>query len=262
MAIRTGYEQGQFAWVDLVARDMAEAREFYGKLFGWESVDIDTQGGPPYAQFHLQGKTVAGIGQMNEAMLQKSLPANWNSYINVKDIAAVCEKVTELGGKVIVPVMKVVHAGSLAFIQDPTGAQVGLWQKGEHFGADVTQDFHCFCWNELLTRDIEMARDFYGRLFDWEFSDYTATDSKYYVVHQHGEENSGLMEMDQRWGDMPPRWMVYFAVQSVDMMVDQVRQLGGFVHVHPFDIPEGRFAIVSDAQGASFDLVEMSESTE
>ena len=262
MAIRTGYKHGQFSWLDLVARDMAEARQFYHELFGWESVDVDTQGGPPYAQFLLEGKKVAGIGQMSEEMLSQERPGNWNSYINVDDIDAICAQVSESGGQVTVPVTDVLEAGKLAFIQDPTGAQVGLWQQGTHFGAELTQDFHCCSWNELLTRDIEAAREFYGRLFDWEFADYTAGDSKYYVVSQQGEESSGMMQMDERWGDMPPRWMVYFAVQSVDLSVDYVRQLGGFVHVHPYDIPEGRFAMVADLQGGAFDFVEMAESEE
>jgi hypothetical protein len=262
MAVRTGYEHGQFCWIDLVARDMAEARKFYLDLFGWESVDVDTQGGPPYAHFYLQGKNVAGVGQMNEQMLSKELPANWNSYINVNDIEAVCNKTVELGGRVTVPVMQILEAGRLAFIEDPTGAQVGLWEKGDHFGAELMQDYHSCSWNELLTRDLEAARDFYGRLFDWEFADFPSAMSKYYVISQQGEENSGMMQMDERWGEMASRWLIYFAVQSVDLTVDQVRQLGGFVQVHPFDIPEGRFAMVSDEQGALFDLVEMYEDVE
>ena len=114
----------------------------------------------------------------------------------------------------------------------------------------------------MLTRDIEAAREFYGRLFGWEFADYTESDSKYYVVSQHGEETGGILQMDERWGDMSPKWMIYFAVQSVDLTVDYVRQLGGFVHVHPYDIPEGRFSMVADYQGGSFDVVEMYTSEE
>jgi len=262
MAIRTGYRHGQFCWIDLVARNMAEARKFYLDLFGWESVDMDTQGGPPYAEFYLQGKKVAGIGQMSEQMLSKDLPANWNSYIHVDDLESVCAHVTELGGEVTVPVRQVLEAGKLAFIRDPTGAEVGLWQQGNHFGAELMQDYHCCSWNELLTRDIEAARDFYGRLLGWDFADYPSSFAKSYVVSQHGEETSGLLQMDERWGDMPPRWMVYFAVQSVDLSVDHVRQLGGFVTIHPLDIPEGRFSMVADSQGAMLDLVEMSDNGE
>ena len=133
MAVRDHYPHGQFCWVDLVSRDMSEAREFYRRLFGWQSTDQDTQGGPPYAHFELEGKSVAGLGQMNQEMLNKKLPAMWNSYIQVDDIQAVCAKVTQLGGTITVPVTKILDAGSLAFIRDPTGAQVGLWQKDQHY---------------------------------------------------------------------------------------------------------------------------------
>ncbi len=135
MAIRTHYEQGQFAWVDLTARDMAAAGQFYGKLLGWESVDTELPGGPPYAYFQLAGKRVAGLGQMNDTMLAKNLPAAWNSYIHVDDVRVTCQQVARLGGEVTVPVTQISEAGTLAFIRDPTGAQVGLWQKGTHFGA-------------------------------------------------------------------------------------------------------------------------------
>ena len=39
MAVRDHYPHGQFCWVDLVSRDMSEARDFYRRLFGWQSVD-------------------------------------------------------------------------------------------------------------------------------------------------------------------------------------------------------------------------------
>jgi uncharacterized protein len=259
MAVRDNYPHGQFCWVDLMSRDMTGAREFYQRLFGWQSVDRDPQGSPPYAQFELDGKSVAGLTQMDEALVDKKVPAAWNSYIHVDDIQAVCAKVVELGGTIAVPVTKIRDAGSVAHIQDPTGARVGLWQKDQHFGAVLHQDFHCFCWNELCTRDIERAAEFYGQLLDWEFAEYPSHLGKYYVVRNRGEECSGLLQMDYRWGEMQPRWFVYFAVQSVDLTVDRVRQLGGYVMVRPFDIPEGRLAIVADSQGALFDLVQMQD---
>ena len=134
-----------------------------------------------------------------------------------------------------------------------------MWQKDQHFGAALHQDFHCFCWNELCTRDIDRAADFFGQLLDWEFAEYPSPLGKSYVVRNRGEECSGLLQMDHRWGEMPPSWLVYFAVQSVDITVDRVRQYGGYVLVHPFDIHEGRFAIVADGQGAMFDLVQMKD---
>ncbi len=259
MAVREDYPPGQFCWVDLASRDMTEAREFYRRLFGWQCVDRDAQDGPPYAQFELDGKSVAGLAQIDQAGIDAKAPAMWNSYIRVDDIESTCNQVIQLGGKVVTPVTKVRDAGSVAHVQDPTGARVGLWQKDRHFGAVLHQDYHCFCWNELCTRDIEGAAAFYGRLLGWEFAEYPSHLGKYYVVRHAGEECSGLLQMDYRWGEMQPRWFVYFAVQSVDLTVDRVRQLGGYVMVRPFDIQEGRLAIVADSQGALFDLVQMQE---
>jgi hypothetical protein len=257
MAIREHYPPGQFCWVELIARDMSEAREFYRRLFGWQSVDVETGTGRPYAHFELEGRPVAGLGQLSAALMDKRQPANWNSYIHVEDIPATCERAVQLGAAVTVPQTQVGSAGTLAFLRDPTGAEVGLWQKQDHPGAGLHQDFHCFCWNELRTRDLERAAEFYGQLFGWEFSDYPSIMGKYYVITHRDETCSGILQIDHRWGEMPPRWMVYFAVQHVDITVDRVRQLGGYVVVHPFDIAEGRGAVVADAQGAMFDLVQM-----
>ncbi len=259
MAIRTQYEQGQFCWISLEARDLDEARRFYRELFGWQSQDVELPDGPRAAEFTLDGRRVAGASQMPQQRVDRDQPAVWRSYIRVDDLESTCARVTELGGEITLSATDVQQLGRTALVRDPTGAEVGLWQAGTQQGAELMQDFHCCCWNELLTRDIEKAREFYGALFGWEFADYPSSETPYYVVSQHGEETSGLLQMDQRWGEMPARWMVYFAVHSVDLSVDYVRQLNGFVQIHPYDIPEGRFAMVSDAQGAAFDLVEMNQ---
>jgi len=257
MAVRDHYPHGQFCWVDVTAREMSSAREFYERLFGWQTVERAAGEGSPYAHFELEGKSVAGLGEMPQALVEAKRPAAWTSYLRVEDIHAVTARATELGATITAPVAQVGDAGSMALLRDPTGAQVGLWQADRHFGAVLHQDYHCFCWNELLTRDIERAADFFGQLLGWEFGEYPSHLGKYLVVRSGGEECSGLLQMDQRWGEMPPCWLVYFAVQGVDLMVDRVRQLGGYVFVRPFDIQEGRMAIVSDGQGATFNLVQM-----
>ena len=61
-------QHGQFNWVDLMAHDMASAAEFYEGLFGWKSEQQDTQGGPAYVCFTIDGEHVAGLGQMNDEM--------------------------------------------------------------------------------------------------------------------------------------------------------------------------------------------------
>ena len=55
-----GYHPGKFVWHDLVTRDPASARRFYGALLGWEFQDT-TRNGKPYAVARVDGRPVAGI---------------------------------------------------------------------------------------------------------------------------------------------------------------------------------------------------------
>ncbi len=71
-----------------------------------------------------------------------------------------------------------------------------------------------------------------------------------------GEPVGGMMPM----GDMfppqvPPHWTVYFAVEDADATVAEITALGGSVIAPPTDIPQGRFAAVSDPHGAMFSVI-------
>jgi predicted enzyme related to lactoylglutathione lyase len=236
---------------------MQAAKEFYGGIFGWQTVDQDTQGGPPYAEFRLEGQGAAGLGQMSDEMKAQGIPPMWNSYVNVDDVEKATKKAQELGAQVTVPVMKVVEAGWLSFIQDPTGGHLGLWQKNQLLGAQVVSEPGSFCWNELATRDIETARAFYSQLLDWELLPFQGGPTKYYIAKNKGKEAAGLMQMDEQWGNIPPHWMVYFSVSDTDATVERITQAGGKVHVPPFDIPVGRMAVVADPEGGVFSLIRL-----
>ena len=55
-------------------------------------------------------------------------PSAWLAYVQVDDIAAATAKAKLLGGTVMKDVTEVMGAGWLSFIEDPTGAILGLWQ--------------------------------------------------------------------------------------------------------------------------------------
>ena len=56
---------------------------------------------------------------------------------------------------------------------------------------------------------------------------------------------------------MPPSWSVYFAVEDCDAAVAKLQQLGGQPYMGPVDIEPGRFAVVADAQGAVFHVMDL-----
>jgi uncharacterized protein len=67
----------------------------------------------------------------------------------------------------------------------------------------------------------------------------------------------GLMNLPedaQRMG-AAPRWIGYVGVDNVDAAAEQIRRLGGVVHLPPTDVPNiSRFAVVADPQMAAFAL--------
>jgi hypothetical protein len=55
---------------------------------------------------------------------------------------------------------------------------------------------------------------------------------------------------------MPPNWGPYVTVDQVDKVVERAKGLGARVLVEPQDIPNvGRFATISDPQGATISLI-------
>jgi predicted enzyme related to lactoylglutathione lyase len=58
---------------------------------------------------------------------------------------------------------------------------------------------------------------------------------------------------------MPSYWMLYFNVADVDASFRQALALGASEMVPPTPMPGGRFAIVSDPQGAMFGLLTMDQ---
>lgn len=248
---------GRFCWIDLSAHDAAAAKDFYGRVFGWQATDQPLPGGSAYTTFSLDGKRVGGLSQLPAEMRDAGVPPTWNSYVCVQDVARTVERAAALGGTVVMPAMQVMQHGHMAIVQDPTGAALCLWQPLEHGGADLWGAPNSCCWNELATRDVERARDFYGSLFGWDFTEHPEAMSKYYIVRQGDEMAGGLMEMTAEWGDMPSGWTVYVAVADADATVDRVTAAGGSLLVPPFDISVGRMAVLRDPQGALFDVIRL-----
>ena len=246
-------------WTDLATSDVAGAGKFYSAVFGWKvEVNPDPQYGG-YALAKAGGKDVAGIGpkQMDEA------PTAWTVYIGTPDAAETAKKAEAAGAKIIAPVMEVGDQGHMAIIQDPSGAYLGLWQAGKMQGSQ-TEGASSMGWAELNARGFEKAEPFYKKLFGWgeKKTDAVGENPEYTEFQLHGTDVADGMEMNPMVpAQVPSYWMVYFNVDNVDKAFDKVVKEGGKEMLAPQDMPGGRFAIVSDPQGASFGLLKMEEPT-
>jgi len=246
------YKAGEFCWVDLRATDAADAKRFYGEVFGWVATD-SSQEGHPYSMFRHGSDTVAGLGEMSAEMKAGGVPVVWNSYVAVEDIEEAVARATELGASVMFPPQKGGESGWLAFLTDPEGAVFALWQALPAGTPAVRGKPNTCSWNELNTREADKATAFYGALFGWSFESVDVGAGRRYTTIKRGDQSvGGVLEMDESMGEAPAHWAVYFASDDVDATVARAKAAGGRVCVEPMDLPAGRFAMLFDPQGGSF----------
>jgi predicted enzyme related to lactoylglutathione lyase len=115
-----------------------------------------------------------------------------------------------------------------------------------------------FCWVELTTTDATAAKKFYSELFGWG-THVQQMGPTTYTSFMNGERPAGgMMAITEEWGDVPPHWLVYFAVDDCDVVVERAREHGAEIKVPPTDIPDiGRFAVIQDPQGAVFAIIRL-----
>lgn len=119
-------KQNPFIWQELVTPNQAVSGEFYSKLFGWSTKQVDAGEYGAYTLFKKDGQSIAGM--MNPTDKTPAEGAYWHPYIAVNDIRAAEEQSVLLGGKILVPVHHVPDEGWICVIADPTGAVVHLKQ--------------------------------------------------------------------------------------------------------------------------------------
>jgi len=244
------------AWVDLATPDAAASRDFYSKVFGWNiKVEPDPQYGG-YGMAEVGGKRAAGIGPK----MSPEQPTAWTLYIGTDDADDLAKKVQAAGGKVIAPPFDVGDQGRMATFQDPSGAFISAWQPKAMNAAFPTEQPGTFGWGELNARGVDKAVPFYQKVFGWtvKTTDMGPDSPPYNEFQFGGESIAGGQEMNKMApAQMPSYWLVYFAVDDVDTSFKAATQAGGREMVAPMDFPGGRFAIVSDPQGAAFGLLKM-----
>jgi predicted enzyme related to lactoylglutathione lyase len=109
-----------------------------------------------------------------------------------------------------------------------------------------------FYWNELLTRDVEKAKKFYGDTIGWTFEAMPGNDGTYWVARMDGEYVGGLFPLtDSKFDGVPEGWMAYLAVDDIDARVKKAQAAGATLMRPIFDIPGvGRIAILKEPGGA------------
>jgi uncharacterized protein len=248
MPDRTSHKAGTISWTDLATTDPAAAKEFYGGLFGWEYDDLPAGEGVTYSMAKLGGRSAAAISPQQPDEAAAGIPPHWNVYVTVDDVDATTGSVSEHGGNVLAGPFDVLEAGRMAVVADPAGAVVCLWQAGASIGAEVVNEPGALAWADTATTDAEGAQAFYSAVLGWRF-DQMSEEPPYWVIF-NGERSNGGMTVPPP--GVPPNWFPYFAVTDVDAAMAAAQEAGGQPFMGPIDVPNGRFALIQDPQGAAF----------
>ena len=113
---------------DVPADDIKRAKQFYEDLFDWK---IEKVPGPMeyYNIFTMDDDGKPGVGG---GMGSRGAPdQRIINYIGVNDINEYLEKVTDLGGTILMPKTTIPGFGYLATFQDLEGNAIGLWETDE-----------------------------------------------------------------------------------------------------------------------------------
>lgn len=112
-------------WFEILGKDGAALRRFYGDVFGWE---YEMAQGMDYGMTKKVGDRgiQGGIGSMGEG------PCWATFYVAVPDVEASLKLVERKGGKIVVPRTEIPDMVTFAVFADPEGNTVGLVQdRGE-----------------------------------------------------------------------------------------------------------------------------------
>lgn len=110
-----------FVHLELITPDMGKAKDFYGKMFGWQFNDMDMGPAGVYSTF----KPDSGPGG---GMVQMPGENGWRAYVGVQDIRGSTEKARSLGASVSLDSHEIPNVGWMSILTDPTGCAIALFQ--------------------------------------------------------------------------------------------------------------------------------------
>ena len=113
-------------------------------------------------------------------------------------------------------------------------------------------------WCDLMSDDVDRARDFYTGVLGWDTEVMDVGKGPYTVFKAGDHPVAGLMGKPPAGpaSCAPPAWTSYVTVDDVDARTARVAAAGGVVLTGPMDIPTvGRMAIIRDPTGGVIGII-------
>ena len=234
-----------FNWTDLSTYDTTTARDDYTTFFGW---NYQNDGGYYFALS--RGQEIAALFLMPDRLAKINMPSFWMSYIHVGNVDDAVRKAKHHDGVVVeVEPEAFGNEARIALVRDPSGAGFTLYE-----GPELTpepQGFGCVECRFHHSSDINVVKDFYIDLFEWQFDvveeqPWPSCDARY----SNGTTVARFEEVPEDIRGKYNYWMPCFRVESTGKLVQLITSRGGELLT---EFPDNRI-MVADRQGAHFML--------
>ena len=210
----------------LHTRDVAASARHYQAVFGWAAVP-DAAG----TSFMLDGQRVAAASGVVAGV------NGWVPYVGVEDVGAGAALAARSGGTVLDGGAEPSPENGRRMVRDSAGAVLGLCGLDDAAAVELIDEPGSVWWIEVLSHTPARARDFYGALLQWQFTETPLPPHASYLVGRRGGTAAGgILPIGPGWGTSP-RWQLLFRVDDLTRSTQQVVDAGGRVEFGPLDVP-------------------------
>lgn len=267
MSSPAGNEHGKVSNLALICPDVEDAGQFYEKLFGWRTVELDL--GEKYIQL-LSGDNTVGVISSPSRGAPQDIPG-WVLLFYVDNIDKAVRRLESFGGSVLTHPFATADGGTVSVVKAPGGEIFCLrWVPPNSGGTHTTM----LPWIEVVTREPDLARECYAKLFGWTFEEQKWEHGTYTSIRRGDARIGGLVQYTDSFGDLAfeaalrgrptvekdaiiPHWMVFFPVENLDSTLTRASELGAVYRGRAHQIPDvGRFAMIRDENQVFFCAVE------
>ncbi|MER0092098.1 VOC family protein [Corynebacterium sp. KPL2838] len=112
-------------------------------------------------------------------------------------------------------------------------------------------------WIDLTTSDPRKSAHFYEQVLGWEISAESQKENPYQMARLQGLPIAGLIPQPDE-ALMPDTWVTYFLSKDIDGDCQRTENLGGRILAEPQPVELGHMALLADAAGGMFGLIQPS----
>jgi predicted enzyme related to lactoylglutathione lyase len=112
---------------------------------------------------------------------------------------------------------------------------------------------NAFVHVELNTTDVDKAKAFYGKLFEWKLEDVSMGDMTYTMINVGKGTGGGIMKHPMPGA--PSAWLAYVQVDDIAAATQKAKSLGANIIRDVIEVPgAGWLSILMDPTGAVLGL--------